>query len=312
MKDIKWLRTPGFITFVFKGKSSTLATNTEKCKQADVLIKAGKEEELIDLIYTTNRIEKITKGEFKVDTTEKTITKTKNNERLHPVLAKKLVNFSFKHQHYNAFKKFLKNVKLNPNQKSVEQLYHFLEHNHFPITPDGCFLAYKSVARKNGKLVDHHTGTFDNSIGQTVKMPREKCDARRDVTCSHGLHVAAYSYAHSFNANATIIEVKVNPKDVVSVPNDYNNQKMRVCEYYVIKEGPKEIQHSYLSQKYIAGKVDVEKNGKPISTVDESMTAREIIDFIKEKTGFLIAISLKSKKSIIQKANKILAELREK
>jgi len=28
--------------------------------------------------------------------------------------------------------------------------------------------------------------------------------------------------------------VKVNPKDVVSVPVDYNNTKMRVCRYEVI------------------------------------------------------------------------------
>jgi hypothetical protein len=300
------------MTFVFKGKSSTLAVNTEKYKKADALLKAGKEKELIDLLYTHNRIQNLTKGEFTVDSKAKTITETTTNEKLHPVLAKKLVNFSFNNHHYNAFKNFLKNVNLNPDPSSVEQLYHFLEHNHFPITSDGCFLAYKSVLKKENdkKLVDHHTGKFDNSIGQTVKMLRENCDSRRDVTCSYGLHVAAFTYAHDFRGNSTIIEVKVNPKDVVSVPNDYNNQKMRVCEYYVIKEGSSEIKQSYLSQKYIAGKVDYKDKEK--STIDESMTAKQIIDFIKEKTGHLIAISLKSKKSIIQKANKILAELSQK
>jgi len=30
--------------------------------------------------------------------------------------------------------------------------------------------------------------------------------------------------------------VKVNPKDVVSVPYDYNYSKMRVCEYEVLRE----------------------------------------------------------------------------
>jgi hypothetical protein len=29
---------------------------------------------------------------------------------------------------------------------------------------------------------------------------------------------------------------KVNPKNVVSIPADYNNSKMRVCEYEVIDE----------------------------------------------------------------------------
>jgi Ran GTPase-activating protein (RanGAP) involved in mRNA processing and transport len=31
-----------------------------------------------------------------------------------------------------------------------------------------------------------------------------------------------------------MLEVKVNPRDVVAVPVDYNNAKMRVCEYVVL------------------------------------------------------------------------------
>lgn len=305
MKEIKWLKTPGHITFVYKGKSLTIKINSKKYHDAEQLIKARKEEELIKLIYTPDKISSFTKGEFQVNPKEKTITEKATKEKLHPVLAKKLIEFASDGYCYKAFRKFLENLKDNPNKNSAEQLYLFLEANHFPITADGCFLAYKSVKKQCGnRLVDHYSGQFDNSVGKIVKMDRKSCDSDRTVTCSRGLHVAAFQYAHEFRSDSTIIEVKVNPKDVVSVPNDYNNQKMRVCEYYVVKEGQSEIKQSYLSQRYIAGKVKIQTFG-----IDETMTARQIIDFVKEKTGQLIAISLKDKRSIINKAKKILSEM---
>lgn len=266
-----------------------------------------KESELIQLLYTPEKIKTFTKDEFLVNSKEKTITERATKEILHPVLAQKLIEFASDGYCYNTFKKFLDNMKKNPDPKAVDQLYFFLEANHFPITSDGCFLAYKSVkCVERNKLLDHYSGKFDNSVGKTVKMDRKDCDSRRHVTCSNGLHVAAFEYAHDFRNDSTLIEVKVNPQNVVSVPNDYNNQKMRVCEYFVIRKGQTEIRKSYITQRYIAGKIKVKKIDDNFG-INESMTAKEIIEFVKEKTGELIAISLKSKKSIIVKAKKILS-----
>src|SRR5690606_24725742 len=53
-------------------------------------------------------------------------------------------------------------------------------------------------------------------------------------TCSFGLHVACFDYAKGFGPR--LIEVKVNPADVVCVPTDYNGTKMRVCKFEVIQE----------------------------------------------------------------------------
>lgn len=129
---------------------------------------------------------------------------------------------------------FWKNLQQNPSMNSVTQLYKFLEHNGHPITSDGCFIAYRSV-REDWK--DFHTGTMDNSVGKTLSMPRNKVDDKPDQTCSHGLHVASWSYASGFGgSDRRLVEVKVNPKDVVCVPTDYNNTKMRVCEFTVIGE----------------------------------------------------------------------------
>lgn len=130
---------------------------------------------------------------------------------------------------------FLTNVKNNPSYAAVEELYLFLEHNDIVLTEDGCFLAYKRV-RDN--YTDLHTGTFDNSVGATVKMMRNEVDDNRDRTCSRGLHFCASHYLPSFGGYSgnKIVVVKVNPADVVAIPNDYNNAKGRTWKYTVVAE----------------------------------------------------------------------------
>lgn len=126
---------------------------------------------------------------------------------------------------------FFKNLQQNPSYKSRENLYRFLEHcGDLPITDDGHFIAYKWV-RNN--YHDVHSGKFDNSVGKVVSMPRSKVDDDSNQTCSTGLHVCSNGYV---KFGDKLMLVKVNPRDVVSVPYDYDNAKMRVCEYKVIEE----------------------------------------------------------------------------
>jgi len=127
---------------------------------------------------------------------------------------------------------FMENLMQNPSKKSVDELYTFLEKNNLPITPDGHFLAYKRV-RDN--YMDCHTGTMDNSVGKIVEMERNQVDDDRDNTCSTGLHFCSQEYLKSFGGERTVI-VKINPKDVVSIPSDYNASKGRTCRYEVIGE----------------------------------------------------------------------------
>ena len=128
--------------------------------------------------------------------------------------------------------KFMENLMLNPSNRSVTELYGFLEKNNLPITPDGCFLAYKKV-RNDYK--DCYTGTFDNSPGKTVEMDRNQVDDVADRTCSHGLHFCSKEYLQHFGGERVVI-VKINPRDVVSIPSDYNQSKGRACRYEVISE----------------------------------------------------------------------------
>lgn len=160
-----------------------------------------------------------------------------DGETVPDILNKRILAFIQQDLPYEPIVNFWKNLVKNPSKNSVDQLYGCLDHNHHPITSDGCFIAYKAIT---GDYKDKHTQTISNKIGETVRMLRNKVDDDKHVTCSHGLHVASFEYAKNFMANYgdRIVLVKVNPEHVVSVPADYQNQKLRVCEYTIISEIP--------------------------------------------------------------------------
>ena len=129
---------------------------------------------------------------------------------------------------------FMENLMQNPSKRAVEELYGFLEKGNLPLTPDGHFLAYKKV-RQDFK--DCHTGTMDNSVGQVVEMERNAVDDDQNRTCSAGLHFCSKEYLPHFGGHdARTVILKINPRDVVSIPTDYNNAKGRACRYEVIGE----------------------------------------------------------------------------
>lgn len=135
------------------------------------------------------------------------------------------------------FVNFLVNLMNNPSHTAIQELYLFLEGANLPITEDGCFLAYKAV-RHN--FTDKHSGKHDNSPGAILEMPRNEVDDVRDHLCSYGYHAAAYEYAKNFlgSGGDRMVVVKINPRDVVSVPSDHKNQKLRTCRYEVMEEIP--------------------------------------------------------------------------
>ncbi len=198
-------------------------------------------------------------------------------------LAKKLLEYIDKGLNVEALVNFWKNTLLNPDKGVRQQLFGFLEHNGHPITDKGYFLAYKAVkvARKydaeTGEEVvsvryDENTGerieeTLNQSmtfkpyhsgahgmtvkVGEPITMPREECDSDPEVTCSAGLHVGSMEYVHDFGySSGVILEVLVSPRNVVAVPTDYNNTKMRTCEYYPIAITNGENDAIYLESDY--------------------------------------------------------------
>jgi len=153
-------------------------------------------------------------------------------KELHTTLAVKMIDMLKEGFPIEPMVNFMDNLYQNPSKRAVDELYGFLEKGNLPITPDGHFLAYKKV-RDN--YFDVHSGTMDNSVGQIVEMERFNVDDNKDNTCSTGLHFCSKDYLTNFGGERTVI-VKINPRDVVSIPSDYNATKGRACRYEVIGE----------------------------------------------------------------------------
>lgn len=174
------------------------------------------------------------------------------------------------HRDFLPLIRFLDRVLKNPSEHSRENLYEWMKHLSFEIDDDGMIRAYKAVriiedwatifvteeegeepeeqwlttrslvskthgrGRVNGEEVH---GALANDPGNVVEMDRSEVEWNPAVSCSRGLHVGTVSYAKGFRGGAdALIEVKINPVDVISVPTDAYAEKMRVCKYEVVRE----------------------------------------------------------------------------
>ena len=138
---------------------------------------------------------------------------------------------------------FFKNLNSNPSYQSKQELVSFIDRHGLTITDDGHFIAYKGLRTDNKSVhsglayVDGkaYNGRIPNEKGSTITLPRGDVDDNRDIGCSTGLHAGTWSYASGFGSSGHTAMVKINPADVVSVPKDHNEQKLRVCRYTVVE-----------------------------------------------------------------------------
>lgn len=231
-KKINWTISDKNISVNYDGQTH-IVPRTDSL--ADRLIKAmkdGRTQEIPALVDAAKRIEVFSKGNFLVKDGRVHI----NGVAAPEVLSNKIIRFSNEGLPFQPLLKFAENLQKNPSFRAVNELFTFLEKNDHPLTENGNFIAYKRV-RHN--FLDIHSGTMDNSVGNVMEVPRNQVDEDSSRTCSHGLHVANWTYAHTQFASHdpgsdVMLEVEVNPADVVAIPVDYNNAKMRVCKYKVL------------------------------------------------------------------------------
>lgn len=227
MNYLNHIKTPSSLIITLKDNNPiVLSSRDERFNEVIALLDDGEYEQALSrasigiTINSKNTRFKIKDGVAIID-----------GEKLPMTLSKRLVQFFNQNIDTTPLEAFWDNLRKNPSEDSKQSLYDFIEANHFPITRNGTFIAYKMV-RKD--FLDSHSKSFDNTPGNIVRMARATVNADRNQSCSTGLHVGAYSYAKTFSGEV-LLEVEVNPKDVVAVPYDYDSQKMRVCEYKVIR-----------------------------------------------------------------------------
>lgn len=216
------------ITVVINNKPHTISKTHPTYEKVKEAIKANDWDTVRNIIDPKKMVLNYGSGHLAVQG-EKLFWK---GEEFHNAMSRRMFQMLQEDMPIEPLVKFMENLMENPSYRAVNELYEFLESNNLPITSDGHFLAYKKV-REN--YTDCHTGKFDNSVGQTVEMPRNQVNDNKDETCSNGLHFCSQGYLGSFGGDRVMI-LKINPKDVVSIPTDYNRTKGRCCRYEVIGE----------------------------------------------------------------------------
>ena len=317
------------ILIVSKEKRIQFTRENKDFDEIKEIVRSGDEEALLKRITRDiSDIPEYSGGKFKVDYKNEKIIDLETNTEVSLVLGKRILEWAKDGLPFEPLLKFHRKVLQNPSKDSASELYEFIEANKIPITDEGNFLAYKKVNNKgDNKLVDCHSGKFDNSIGNIVALAdRSKVDPNRRNECSYGLHVAGFSYMGSFSGN-TVIEVEVEPQDVVAVPNDYKKAKMRVWRYKVIgfcngterkerivkisKSSVKETVFTKNKSGMLVSKEKVNKD-KIVASVENidfgSMTANEVKAYILENYKITMTDDPKNKKGIVKKAYKIVEE----
>jgi hypothetical protein len=229
-KRVSYIITDHHITVNYDGQTHIVPRTDKLSDKLILALREKRDQEIPNLVSASKRIEKFGQGDFTVQSGKIFV----KGQEAPTVLGNKIFRFSNEGLPHEPLVRFAENLLKNPSFRAVNELFQFLEKNDHPITDTGCFIAYKKV---RSDFMDAYTGKFDNSIGKVVEIPRNQVDEDSSQTCSHGLHVANWDYAnnvYSAGDGAVMLEVEVNPADVVAVPADYNQAKMRVCKYLVL------------------------------------------------------------------------------
>lgn len=195
-------------------------------------------EKLYDLIDLKSSLAKFSHGRITVDDTGVKV----DGKPLHNSLANILLK-SFRDQDaasLTKFAKFHEKIMEAISYKVTHRLFDFVQGQGLRIDDDGDILAFKVV---QNNYLDKHSGTFDNSPGKIVEMPRNQVDDDDTKECRPGLHVCSQKYIGVFAAKSggdRLVEVKVDPRDFCSVPTDYGFSKARTCKYIVVRDISKE------------------------------------------------------------------------
>jgi len=220
------------ISFVYENKPYMINKSNKKFDEIAKALKSGDHDAALKFADVIAAVSEYVKGDI---TIKGNYLYYKGNA-VNNTLARRIVSMMQEGHDIDPMIKFMENLMLNPSHAAVMELYDFLEKTSLPITPEGNFLAYKKV-RSDYK--DIYTGTIDNSPGKLVYQERNSVDDNRRNHCSNGLHFCSISYLDHYGSSGSsdrILLVSINPKDVVSIPDDYGFAKGRCCEYFVVSD----------------------------------------------------------------------------
>ena len=227
---------PESIVIAMDGKAETITTSHQSY---DKIVEAIHNQD-IKLAYTLMKpreaIKQFTHGQVSVVDREVTWSGHKISGSS---IAKRLMALMLKGDYDNLERlgKFLDKMFQNPSAALVQsgRIYEFMAYSDIEIDEDGDIILYKSV---RGNYLDKHSGTINNTPGTIVRMARSFVNDNNKDLCSYGLHVCSLAYLKQCfgSLGQRVVRCKLNPRDIVSITDDYKSSKIRCCEYLVLDD----------------------------------------------------------------------------
>lgn len=243
-KITKSVTTAASITVVLdidgKKKTFTVKSSDERFSVLKRYIADDSVDAIVELMDTTSKVSKLSDGKIKKGANGQLAIE---DEEIPVQLADKIKAVAASDYDPTPFINFWKRLKQNPSEHSRRQFYEFIKHCDCNITADGHVIVYKGVKSdlrsnhssthqcRDGRKIDlvHTPGTF-------LEIPRGDAVDNPSVACSFGLHCAPWCHVKSiYGSYGAIVELLLDPADVVSVPHDGRGEKLRVCKYKIIR-----------------------------------------------------------------------------
>ena len=240
---IPYILTDNSLTIVVDGKALTMETTNPSFNEAKKLLSEEKYDELPDLFDMPKAVERFAEGNIKVSDGEVSY----KGEVIHNHVVGRILDFMRQGLPYKPLTRFVEKLMDNPSRRAVNELYAFLEHKNMPLTPDGNFLAYKGV---RSDFTDWHSGQFTNKVGDVNEMPRRNVCDNANIGCSDGFHAGSLDYARQYGNGGHLMVVEIDPADVVSVPLDCDQQKLRTSKYKVVSLFEKKLEEPMCDDYY--------------------------------------------------------------
>lgn len=237
--------TNNTLNVIVKGKPVTIHkyTNEDRYNKVLELIKDNDEEAIIKLFDVVTQVSNKLGVTITKEGLVTYINKEGQVEQLPPSLNKTLVAmYEQDESSITPLINFWEKVRLNPSYRVNRCLFDFIEANNIVINEKGNLIMYKIVKRTEDKEVflDLYTKTFKQMFNVPVTMPRNQVDDNIEQTCSHGFHVCSWQYLPHYGSAVSghdaILLCEVDPADIVAIPRDYNNSKIRTCAYTPLSE----------------------------------------------------------------------------
>jgi hypothetical protein len=288
--SIPYIENEEGVTFFSNGNTYDLSSEHLKYDEVISILDNNPEKIEEAIRFCTEPILNIVLGEVKFDYSIQKVFFNGN------AVENKAINYLF-HLHkagrnHSKIEKFIEKLFLNPNISTINDLFNFVQKNKMPICEDGDFLAYKVVENDYTSR-----GNTKNEIGKEISptLSWKEVDVDRNNTCSTGYHFCSWNYIeNAFGGISTIkrkkqrlLVIKVNPANVASIPNDYNDSKGRATTYFIQEEYKIEKTEESVEKDFLTKKEDKQY----IEQINSNTLTKQKFYNVRDKSGKFVKMS---------------------